>query len=74
MEQNDGRQQGRLRLISLEETMFLTGLSRSLIYDLIERGLFPRGVRVGLRVVRWFEHEVLAWIRSRPRATLENLR
>lgn len=74
MEQHQESGQVRLRLISLEEVMFLTGLSRSLIYDLIEQGLFPRGLRVGLRIVRWLEHEVHAWIRSRPRATLSNLR
>ena len=64
----------RLRLIGIDEVMRMTSLSRAHIYDLIAKQLFPRPVRVGLRTVRWWEHEVLGWMQSRPRATLENLR
>ncbi len=74
MEQHQGRETTRLRLITIEQVMVMTGLGKSHIYDLVARQLFPRPVRVGLRAVRWWEHEVIGWMRSRPRATLDNLR
>lgn len=32
-------------------------------------GLFPARVKVGLRRVGWFEHEIDEWLASRPRVT-----
>jgi prophage regulatory protein len=43
-----------------------TGLSRSSIYSFIKAGAFPASVRLGARAVGWFEHEVDAWLESRP--------
>jgi len=39
-----------------------TGLTRSALYDLISKGLFPRPIRLGLRSVGWVEAEVDQWI------------
>ena len=52
MEQHQGRETTRLRLITIEQVMVMTGLGKSHIYDLVARQLFPRPVRVGLRAVR----------------------
>lgn len=43
-----------------------TGLSRSTIYDMMDRGDFPRPIRIGRRAVAWPESEVLAWLADRP--------
>jgi prophage regulatory protein len=48
-----------LRLPSVEDR---TGLERSAIYRAMDRGDFPRPVRVGLRAVAWLESEVDAWL------------
>jgi prophage regulatory protein len=42
-----------------------TGLSRSTIYAWMERGDFPKPVRLGTRIVAWRESDVTAWLESR---------
>lgn len=40
-------------------------LSRSHIYNLVERGLFPKpAVRIGPKFTRWAAHEVDEWARD----------
>jgi prophage regulatory protein len=46
-----------------------TGLSRSTIYDMMDRGEFPRPIRIGRRAVAWPESTVLAWLAERPTTT-----
>ena len=43
----------------------VTGLSRSVIYMLIAQGRFPRGCKLGSRIVGWPAHEVRAWCAER---------
>lgn len=43
-----------------------TGLSRSSIYDMMERGEFPRPVRIGRRAVAWPEIVISDWLSDRP--------
>lgn len=45
-----------------------TGLSRSTLNAMMDRGEFPRPVRVGRRAVAWPESTVLAWLADRPQA------
>lgn len=44
----------------------LTGLSRSTIYDLMARGLFPRPVKLTARAIAWPEGRVADWLANRP--------
>lgn len=46
-----------------------TGLSRSTIYDMMDRGEFPRPIRIGRRAVAWPESAIVAWLANRPAAT-----
>ena len=55
-----------LRRRAVEEK---TGLSRSTIYDLMTKGLFPRPVRLTGRAVAWPESAIAEWLASRPTAT-----
>ena len=59
------------RLLRLREVKEITGMSRSHIYRLMQKGDFPRPVRIGPAAVRWRESEVNAWVESRPKATGE---
>lgn len=43
-----------------------TGLSRSTIYAMMDRGEFPRPVRIGRRAVAWSEAAILNWLAARP--------
>ncbi len=45
-----------------------TGLSRSTIYEMMDRGEFPRPIRIGRRAVAWPESAVIAWLAKRPLA------
>ena len=55
-------------LIRIKLVIQLTGISKSYIYDLSNRGLFPKSVQLvpgGGTSVAWVRSEVLAWIESR---------
>lgn len=58
------------RLIRIKSVINLTGLSKSYIYQLCDRGLFPKSILLvpGGIAVAWIEAEVLAWIKSRIEA------
>ncbi|WP_281856850.1 helix-turn-helix transcriptional regulator [Litoreibacter halocynthiae] len=47
----------------------ITGLSRSMIYSLMDDGDFPRPVRIGKRAVAWPESAIEAWLAQRPTAS-----
>ena len=60
------------RLLRRPEVLAMTGLSKAMLYALIEQELFPRPVRIGRRAVAWWRSEVLAWMESRERASVAN--
>lgn len=41
--------------------------SKSSIYSMVEKGLFPAPHRLGARAVGWLEHEVNLWIEDRSK-------
>ncbi len=53
------------RLLRLPEVQRLTGLRRSAIYEQMQRGIFPRSVKVGPRAATWSEAAVQGWISER---------
>ena len=53
------------RLLRLPEVQRLTGLGRSVIYQQMRDGLFPRSIKVGPRAASWSEAAVQAWIQQR---------
>jgi prophage regulatory protein len=60
------RQTGPDRILRLAEVMRRTGISRTTIWRLESRGLFPLRLRVALRGIGWSEVAVAQWIGSRP--------
>lgn len=54
-----------LRLLRLEQVGEVTGLRRSMVYQLEAEGRFPRRVKLATRAVGWVESEVRAWIAAR---------
>ncbi|QJT78888.1 AlpA family transcriptional regulator [Kosakonia sp. MUSA4] len=53
------------RFLRLPEVMHLCGLSRSTIYDLISRNMFPQQVSLGGKNVAWLHSEITAWMTAR---------
>ncbi len=42
-----------------------TGLSRSTLYAMMDRGEFPRPKRIGRRAVAWPESSIVDWLAQR---------
>jgi prophage regulatory protein len=55
------------KLIRIKSVIELTGLSKSYVYDLSTRNLFPKSVQLvpGGTSVAWLESEIQKWIASR---------
>jgi prophage regulatory protein len=55
------------KLIRIKSVVDLTGLSKSYIYDLCKKGVFPRSIQLvpGGTSVAWVQSEILQWIDSR---------
>ena len=53
------------RLLRRREVEEITGLARSSIYRQMDRGSFPRPVRVGPAAVRWRASDITSWLESR---------
>jgi prophage regulatory protein len=56
-----------MRLLRCESVTAKTGLERSAIYQRMQRGEFPKQVRLGPKSVGWLESEIDAWIAERVR-------
>lgn len=52
-------------ILRLQAVLSRTGLSRSLIYELIARDQFPKPIQLGTRAVGWIGSEIDQWIASR---------
>jgi prophage regulatory protein len=53
-------------IIRRDEVMQLSGLKKTMLYDLIGKGKFPAQVGLGARAVGWYKNQVLDWNRNRP--------
>jgi len=59
-------------IVRIAEVLELTGLRRTMLYDLISKGRFPAQINLGARAVGWYKREVLEWICSRSAAKQVN--
>jgi prophage regulatory protein len=56
-------------ILRLSGVQYKTGLSRSTIYAMMQRGEFPKNITLGARAVGWLDADIQAWIDSRISAT-----
>ena len=56
-----------IQLLSTKRVQELTSLSRTTLWRLECKGLFPSRIQVSPRRVAWSEAEVSAWLESRQR-------
>lgn len=54
----------RSRILRLKTVLDRTGLSRSTLYRKIERGSFPKQVRISERCIGWRESDLEQWLRN----------
>jgi prophage regulatory protein len=63
-----------LQIMRLPQVCNVTGLRRSMIYQLEADQGFPRRIKIGIRAVGWIESEVQAWVASRVEASRGGLK
>jgi len=56
---------GSLKILRLPQVCEVTGLCRSMIYQLEADLKFPQRVKIGVRAVGWLDKEVNAWLNKR---------
>lgn len=62
-----------IRLLRLPEVMNKTGYGKSWIYRLINEGLFPQPVKIGVRAIAFIESEIDEWIVSAIERSRKNV-
>jgi prophage regulatory protein len=58
-----------MRLFRLNQVKEITGLSRSSLYQMMDKGLFPRSISIGPRAIAWTDASIQDWIESRINAS-----
>lgn len=53
------------RILRIKDVTQTTGLSRSSIYRLIELGIFPRQIVIGIKAVGWNQNSVANYLVER---------
>jgi len=53
------------RILRLDEVQAKTGFKRAHLYALMQKGEFPKTVRLGVRAVGWNSVEVEQWVLER---------
>lgn len=56
-----------MNILRLRDVVSRTGLSRSTIWRLERRNLFPRRIQLSENAVGWPETDVASWLAKRPR-------
>ncbi len=63
--QSSGIPQPTDRAVRLPEVIQITGRSKTMIYDDVKAGRFPRGFLIGGRARAWSLRAVMNWLESR---------
>jgi prophage regulatory protein len=62
---NNATNDACLKILRLPQVCEVTGLCRSMIYQLEADLKFPQRVKIGIRAVGWLDKEVNAWLIKR---------
>lgn len=54
-----------MQVIKLNEVIKITCLSKTTIYNLISKGVFPKQINLGGNSVGWIEYEIINWIKQK---------
>jgi prophage regulatory protein len=52
-------------ILRLPQVCKMTGLGKTLIYELEAAERFPKRIKIGIRAVGWLEGEIKGWLVSR---------
>jgi len=68
-----GSSANSLQILRLPQVCNVTGLRRSMIYQLEAEQRFPKRIKIGIRAVGWIESEVQIWLAKRIAASRNEL-
>lgn len=54
------------RILRQKEVSIITGISRTSIWRLEKKGLFPKRRDLGAKCVGWLEEDIKSWLETRP--------
>jgi prophage regulatory protein len=54
-----------MTFLRIADVCRVTGLPRATIYEMVNKGTFPKQVRLSPRAVGWIESEILDWQQAR---------
>jgi prophage regulatory protein len=54
-----------VRLLRLPDVLGRVGISRSAVYEFVQRRAFPQPVKLGTRCTAWVESEIDGWVGAR---------
>jgi prophage regulatory protein len=54
-----------IQILRLPQVCQVTGLCRSMVYQMEAEDRFPRRIKIGTRAVGWLQGEVQAWLAAR---------
>ncbi len=52
------------RILRIDAVLARTGLSRSTMYRKMDKGTFPRSIKISERCARWRESAVAEWLKN----------
>ena len=52
------------RILQRTEDLFMTGLATSTLYEMMEKGEFPKPIKLGRRAVGWRERDIMGWVEN----------
>ncbi len=52
-------------IVKLPRAIQISGLSRARLYEQINKGTFPKPVKLGARSVGWLQSEIIDWLDRR---------
>ena len=52
------------RILRRTEVLFMTGLATSTLYEMMEKGEFPKPIKLGRRAVGWRERDIMGWVEN----------
>jgi predicted DNA-binding transcriptional regulator AlpA len=53
------------QILRLPEVMALTSMSRTAIYEHMDKGTFPPSIKLGVRAMGWLKSDIIKWIENR---------
>lgn len=58
-------------MLDVKEVSKRTGISRSVLYTLIQAGQFPKAIQLTKKTVRWADSDVEGWLQNKIASQLD---